>query len=113
LRSLDFGATLSLAFGVLFREADSREIFVERLLLEGASDFVAAFAFVEDLLDCPIASAGLTHIITMMRESAINARFFMTVILFGLNFDLHNVKNLTKTIFFTTFDAVKLNNTHG
>ena len=36
-----------------------------------------------DLLDCPIASVGLTHIITTMRESAISASFFMTVICYG------------------------------
>lgn len=36
-----------------------------------------------DLLDCPITSIGLTHIITMMRESAIGANFFMTVICLG------------------------------
>ena len=36
------------------------------------------------LLDCPITSVGLTHIITMMRESAISANFFMTVICLGL-----------------------------
>lgn len=35
------------------------------------------------LLDCPITSVGLTHIITMMRESAISANFFMTVICLG------------------------------
>ena len=35
------------------------------------------------LLDCPITSFGLTHIITMMRESAISANFFMTVICLG------------------------------
>ena len=58
---------------------------------------VALFA---DLLDCPIAAFGLTHIITMMRESAINASFFMTVICFRLNFNSGNVKNLTKVLDF-------------
>ena len=40
-------------------------------------------AVLADLLDCPITSIGLTHIITMMRESAISASFFMTVICLG------------------------------
>jgi hypothetical protein len=35
------------------------------------------------LLVCPITSVGLTHIITMMRESAISANFFITVICLG------------------------------
>lgn len=59
-------------------------LFVAALLLAG--EFFCTLvedAELADLLDCPITSIGLTHIITMMRESAIGANFFITVICLG------------------------------
>ena len=59
-------------------------LFVAALLLAG--EFFCTLvedAGLADLLDCPITSIGLTHIITMMRESAIGANFFITVICLG------------------------------
>ena len=56
---------------------------VAALLLAGEFCTLVEVAELADLLDCPITSIGLTHIITMMRESAIGANFFMTVICLG------------------------------